>query len=201
MTSIEGFEEEGRERVIDGFRTALHKRRDFSLGHFRFCKPEYFSNLYVGKVHALGPGLGGGSLMVVGGVGECCGGKTRNFKNHCGVSVHVADIVDACNDKVRMHGCKGSEGKRKWLEIKYTSSYAFINISVAMRHRDPDSNKPREMQPALFRCKNPLQQFPLDEENPIILYFRYLSPTIFAHSEFRRKMWLVILSSLSDFGS
>ena len=58
MMAIEGFKEESRERMIDGFRTAPHKRCDFSLRHFRFCKPEYFGNLYIGKVHALGSGLG-----------------------------------------------------------------------------------------------------------------------------------------------
>jgi hypothetical protein len=32
--------------------------------------------------------------MVVEDAGECCGGKTRNFKINGGVQVHVADIVD-----------------------------------------------------------------------------------------------------------
>ena len=96
--------------------------------------------------------------------------------------------TDPCKHKVCVYGCKSETGKRQWLAgTKYISHCACPNVSGSMRHHSPDNSKPCAMQPALFKCKDPLQQFPLDEEKPIILYFRYSSPTIFAHSGFRKR--------------
>lgn len=61
------------------------------------------------------------------------------------------------------------------------------NDRGAMRHHCSDNSGSCKIMPALFSCNDPEQQFPLDEENPIIIYFRYSSSTIFAHSGFQRR--------------
>ena len=58
-TPIKGFKEEGYKCMLNSHDTALHKTCDFSPRHVRFCKPEDFSNLYIGKMFAFGSGLKG----------------------------------------------------------------------------------------------------------------------------------------------
>ena len=92
-------------------------------------------------------------------------------------SFEMEPDTDASKRKVCVYGCEDATGRRQWLAgIKYISHCECTNDSGAMNHHCPGNLNSCKIMPALFSCNDPLQQFPLDEENPIVLYFRYSFP-------------------------